>query len=246
MSVFQGMRALRGAPGSKVKLTVLRGNTNDPHTVELVREAPTGPDVTSRIAAPGVGYLRIVAVTPKTADLVRTQIADLAKNGATSLIVDVRRTSGGSIEGGLVLARLFVGSGTLAVREVTGDARETIAAKAGDGAVTMPVTLLVDNGTSSAAELFASALAGNKRAELVGEHTIGRASQQKLIKLPDGKGLWLTTAKYLTPDGSPLHEKGLAPTVPVDQPDVDFGQEPPPGDPVLEKTLERLAQKKAA
>jgi carboxyl-terminal processing protease len=246
MSVFQGMRALRGAPGSKVKLTVLRGNTNDPHTVELVREAPTGPDVTSRIAAPGVGYLRIVAVTPKTADLVRTQIADLAKNGATSLIVDVRRTSGGSIEGGLVLARLFVGSGTLAVREATGDARETIAAKAGDGAVTMPVTLLVDNGTSSAAELFASALAGNKRAELVGEHTIGRASQQKLIKLPDGKGLWLTTAKYLTPDGSPLHEKGLAPTVPVDQPDVDFGQEPPPGDPVLEKTLERLAQKKAA
>jgi carboxyl-terminal processing protease len=94
--------------------------------------------------------------------------------------------------------------------------------------------------------VFAAALVGNTRAELVGEHTIGRAALQKLIKLPDGSGLWLSTSRYLTPAGTPLHEKGLEPTVPVDEPDVEFGQTPPPGDPVLDKALERLTDKKAA
>ena len=89
-------------------------------------------------------------------------------------------------------------------------------------------------------------MAGNKRAELIGEHTIGRAAEQRLIKLPDGTGLWLTTTRYLMPDGSALHEKGLEPAVPVAEPDVDFGQTPPPGDPILEKALERATQKKAA
>jgi carboxyl-terminal processing protease len=112
--------------------------------------------------------------------------------------------------------------------------------------VTLPVAILADNGTSGAAELFASALVGNKRAEIIGEHTIGRAGEQKLVKLPDGTGLWLTTVKYLTPAGEPLHEKGLTPAVPVDTPDVEFGQPEPSTDAILDKALERFADKKAA
>ena len=76
--------------------------------------------------------------------------------------------------------------------------------------------------------------------------TIGRAGLQTLVHLPDGSGLWLTTTRFLTPSGTPLHEKGLEPTVAVDEPDVEFGQTPPTGDPILEKALERLTQKKAA
>jgi carboxyl-terminal processing protease len=172
--------------------------------------------------------------------------ADLAKAGAAKLIVDVRHTSGGSNEGGLTLAKLFVNSGTLARRESRDGETRSIDATSGDGAISVPVTLLADNGTSGAAEIFASALLGNKRAEIVGEHTIGRAGEQKLVKLPDGTGLWLTTAKYLTPAGEPLHEKGLTPTVPVDAPDVDFGQAEPTTDAILDKALERLTEKKAA
>jgi carboxyl-terminal processing protease len=247
MSVFDGMRRLRGVPGSKVSVTIIRGNTNDPHVIELTREAPAGNDITTRIAAPGVGYLRVAAIGPRTAAQARTAIAELSKNGATRLIVDLRRTSGGSNEGGLALARLFVASGTLARRESRNAEAQTIQASAGDGSVGMPVTLLIDNGTSGAAELFASALAGNKRAtDLIGEHTIGRAGEQKLVKLPDGSGFWLTTTKYLTPAGTPLHEKGLEPTVAVDTPDVEFGQPEPATDPILEKALEKLAEKKAA
>jgi carboxyl-terminal processing protease len=123
---------------------------------------------------------------------------------------------------------------------------ETIASRVGDGAITLPTMLLVDTGTSGAAELFASALVGNKRADLIGEHTIGRAGTQKLIKLPDGSGLWLTTTRYLTPSGTPLHERGLEPSVAVDEPDVDFGQPAPTTDPILEKALQQATEKKAA
>jgi carboxyl-terminal processing protease len=246
MSVWEGIRALRGTPGSRVSITIIRGNAADPHVIELTRETEPASVVTGRIAGPGIGYVRVAAIGPGTATQVRSQIADLAKNGAAKLVVDVRRVSNGSIDEGLALARLFVGKGTLAIRETKGGVREPIEVGAGDGTVTLPTALLVDTGTSGAAEIFASALVGNQRADLIGEHTIGRAASQKLIRLPDGAGLWLSTTRYLTPSGAPLHEKGLEPTVPVDEPDVEFGQPAPTTDPVLDKALERLTGKKAA
>jgi carboxyl-terminal processing protease len=246
MSVYEGMRRLRGAPGSKVTLTIIRGNTNDPHVIELTREAAPTVDVTSRLAAPGVGYVRVAAVSSRTAGQAKAAVAELVKSGASKLIVDVRRASGGSNDGGLALARLFVATGTLARVETRDGAAKLISSAAGDGSVTLPVSILVDNGTSGAAEIFASALLGNKRADIIGEHTIGRAGDQKLVKLPDGTGLWLTVSKYLTPAGEPLHEKGIEPTVAVDVQDVEFGQPEPTADVVLDKALEQFSQKKAA
>jgi carboxyl-terminal processing protease len=246
MSVWEGVRALRGAPGSTLKLTIIRGNAADPHLVELTRETAVTVDVSGRVVAPGIGYVRIAAIGPETADQVKAQVALLARAGASRLIVDVRRTSGGDLDAGLALARLFVAKGTLAIRESKQGGRETISGAAGDGPVTAPAELLVDTGTSGAAELFAAALAGNQRADLIGERTLGRAAVQQLIKLPDGSGLWLSTTRYLTPAGIPLHEKGVEPTFLVDQPDVAFGQPAPAGDPVLEKAIERFSLKQAA
>jgi carboxyl-terminal processing protease len=246
MSVWEGTRMLRGAAGSKVTVTVIRGNAADPHVVELVRQAEPPSVVSGRVAAPGIGYIRIAGISKDTAEQVKTHAADAVKNGATKLIVDVRRVSNGSPEDGLAVARLFVAKGTLAMRETKNGPRETIASGPGDGSITLPAVVLIDTGTSAAAEVFASALSGNKRADLIGEHTIGRAAEQKLIKLPDGAGLWLSTMRYLTPAGTPLHEKGLEPTVVVDDPDVEFGQSAPTTDPILEKALEHLAGRKAA
>jgi len=241
MSVWQGMRALRGAVGSKVTLTIFRGNAADPHVVTLSREALAPADVSGRIATPGVGYIRVPVIGPRTADQVKAQVADVSKNGATKLVIDIRRTASGTYDQGLALARLFVAKGTLAQRETKGVAtKDTIAANAGDGSISLRAVLLMDNGTSGAAELFASALSGNQRADLVGEHTIGRAGVQKLVKLPGGAGLWLTTVRYLTPAGTPLHEKGLEPTVAVEAPDVEFGQPPPASDIMLDKAIEQV------
>src|SRR5262245_11286369 len=88
MSVWEGVRALRGAPGSKVSLTIIRGNAADPHVVELTREADAPPAVTSKTAAPGVGYVRISGINASTPSQVKSQVGELSKNGASKVIVD--------------------------------------------------------------------------------------------------------------------------------------------------------------
>jgi carboxyl-terminal processing protease len=179
----------------------------------------------------------------------------------------VRRTAEGSIDNGIATARLFVKSGVLAyqgvrvaeaakepvagareqqdTRDLTGGATK-INANPGDGAITLPSVVLVTAGTSGAAEVFAAALDGNNRADLIGEHTIGRAGLQKLVKLPENRGLWLTYARYLNPAGKAIHGVGLAPDVPVEEPDVEFGAPAPTTDPILDAAIARIAVKKTA
>jgi carboxyl-terminal processing protease len=255
LSVFEGMRLLRGEPGSKVTLTVIRGNAAEPHEIALVRERTPGSIVTSKMLGADVGYIRIASFGADTPAKVKTEAGELAKSGARRLIVDIRRTAEGAFDTGLETARVFVKSGTLAQiagRDPQAKATDkpaskvpaaaitqTIAARAGDGAVDMPVTLLVTTGTSGAAELFAAALAGNKRADLVGERTLGRAALQKLVKLPDGRGLWLTYARYVTPGGDLIQGRGLTPDLAVDEPDVDFGEPKPATDAVLEAAINK-------
>jgi carboxyl-terminal processing protease len=245
-SVYEGQRLLRGKPGTKVSLTVLRGNAAEPHEIDLVREALPALPVKSRVAAPGVGYLRIAEFGSSTAGQIKSEIASLAKAGAKHLIVDVRGTAFGDAEAGVAAARLFVKSGVLAYRQDRGREKEAVPAAAGDGTITLATAVLTDNGTSGGAEVFAAALAGNQRATLIGERTLGRAARQKLVRLPDGSGLMLTHLIYLTPSGTAIHEKGLTPDVAVEQPDVEFGQPPAPKDATLDKAIESLTMKAAA
>lgn len=245
-SVYEGQRLLRGKAGTKVRLTVLRGSAAEPHDVELMLEELAPVKVHGRIAAPGTGYLRIAEFGRATPDQVKSEVAALTKAGATRLVIDLRGTAFGDLETGIATARLFVPSGVLAYRQDRGKEKEAISAATGDGAITMAAAVLTDNGTSGAAELFAAALAGNTRAGLVGERTLGRAARQKLVRLPDGRGLLLTHMVYLAPGGAVIHEKGLTVDVAVEQPSVEFGQAPPPGDATLDKAVETLAAKAAA
>jgi carboxyl-terminal processing protease len=246
MSVYEGMRLLRGAAGSKVALLVIRGNAADPHEVTVVRERAGGPDMSTRMANPTTGYIRVIEFNKDTPSRVKQAFEALAKTGATRYVVDLRGTARGDLDDGISTARLFVSSGTLAIRQ-TKTQKETITAQGQDGSLTAPVELLVDQGTAAAAEMFASALSGNKRAELVGERTLGRAARQQLVKLPDGSGLLLSSVRYLTPASNGIHERGLAPDVEVEQPDVEFGAAPPTKDTTLDKAIERLtAERKAA
>jgi carboxyl-terminal processing protease len=240
MSVFEGMAILRGAPGTKVKLVVIRGNAADPHVVEITRDEPTGVLVTGKMAKPGIGLVRVAGFSDRTAADLKQQVIALTKEGAKHVILDLRATAEGAPELGVASARLFVGEGVLASRESRGEPKRDISASAGDGAITVPLVLLVDNGTSQAAEIFAASLSGHKRAELIGEPTLGRAATQELVRLPDGSGLWISTVRYLTPSGTAIHEKGLPPDVVVAEPEVEFGAAPPTGDPILEKAIERI------
>ena len=137
-------------------------------------------------------------------------------------MVDLRGTATGDLDDGIAAARLFVKSGTLAVKAGKTQ-QEVVAAADADGAIGAPVALVVGQGTSGAAEVFAAALDGNDRADLIGERTLGRTARQRLVKLPDGSGLLISNLRYLTPKSTPLHERGLQPDVVVDEPDVEFG-----------------------
>ena len=270
LSVFEGMRMLRGLPGSKVTLTIIRGNAAEPRQVELVREKTPGAIVTGKMLQPDLGYIRIAAFGADAAAKIRTQAGELQKSGAKHLIVDVRRTAEGPFDTGIDAARAFVKTGTLAMvagrdpeekapkegtpptaadktppKPSAAAIKDTITARAGDGAIALPVTLLVTTGTSGAAELFAAALDGNKRADMIGERTLGRAGIQKLVRLPDGRGLWLTYARYLTPDGLSIQGRGLTPDVAVDEPDLDFDQPKPATDPILDAAVDRIKKKAA-
>lgn len=242
ISAYEGARLLRGAPGSKVSLLVIRGNAADPHAVDLVRERANGPDVTSRMSEGTTGYIRVLEFSKETPSRLKQAVENLAKTKATRYVLDLRGTARGDLDDGVAAARLFVKSGTLAIRQAKGDKREPIVAQSGDGSLTAPVVLLVNQGTAGAAEVFAAALDDNDRADLVGEQTLGRAARQRLITLPDGSGLLLSHLRYLTPDGNAIHEKGLTPDEDVEQPEVEFGAEPPATDATLQKALERIAK----
>jgi carboxyl-terminal processing protease len=245
ISVYEGDRVLHGQPGSRVSLLVIRGNAADPHEVELTRERSTAPELSSKMADPMTGYIHIVEFSRRSPVQIKQAVDALARTGAARYIIDLRGAARGDLDDGIAAARLFVKTGTLVSREAKAN-KETVSAQTGDGAVAAPVVLLVDQSTARAGEVFAAALDGNKRAEMIGERTVGSAAKQKLVKLPDGSAMLLSYLRYLAPNGNAIHEKGLQPEVPVDEPDVEFGAAAPTTDPTLQRALEYFTQKKAA
>ena len=243
MSAVTGTRLLRGAAGSKVSLTVIRGNPADPHPIDLVRALPSG-GITMETQPGGFARVRVASFTPDASNVLRGIFDQLANQKVGGAVIDLRGTADGDLETGIAAARLFVKSGTLGIRAGRKTEKVTTTAAPGDGAITMPVVLLVSNGTANAAEVFAAALSGNDRAELVGEPTAGIAARQRLVRLPENFGLWMTYERYLTVDGAhPIHERGLRPTVGVEMPVVGFDEVPPTTDQPLTRAIEVLKKK---
>lgn len=240
MSAWDGARHLRGPVGSTVTLTVLRGNTMEPHVVKLERIAPPPASVTSTMAADGIGLIRVTAFGTDVPAAIGAAASTLRRDGAKALVLDVRDCAGEPLVAGIEAARLFVATGTLGFRETRDTGRETLTARTGDGRITEPLAVLVDYGTAGPAELLSAAILGAKRGDLVGTRTAGLAAEQRLYPLPDNSALWMSYAQYLSTAGEPIHERGVVPTVVVEQPEVEFGSAPPQGDTTLERAIERL------
>lgn len=246
MSIVRARQLLRGAAGSAVSLEVIRGNAAEPVSLEIVRGGSRSANVTSRMAAPGVGYLRIAEFDATTAGAIRAAHDTLSEQGAESLVIDLRGTAAGSFESGMAAAELFTDADPLVMRESSSEQRP-VARGPRRPSITGPVVLLINFGTAGAAELFAAALTDAGRAETVGIRTAGRAAEQTLVRLPDGGGLLLSSARYLTASGEPIHRQGVAAAVPVQEPPVELdpaappGSDEDPGDPVIERALEHLA-----
>ena len=243
-----GQRLLRGEPGSTVKLTLLRAGS-DPVDVSVVRErlVPVAPE--HRMVGEGTGYLKVAEFTPHVAEDVKGDLDALRRSGARALVLDLRGSGAGMPADGVKVAELFLKGGVVTKLQGARASEQVFNADPSRSAWDRPLAVLVDTGTGGAAEVVTAALLDAGRAQVVGEHTFGRAGVQKVVPLPDG-GLLLTVAKYVSPKGTPIHGKGIEPTVTVEVPEPEEGEAAPAGDPILDKALEVLknppAAKKAA
>jgi len=235
MPAIVAERLLRGAPGSSVKLSVLRAGA-EPLEVSVVRERLKPAAVEGRMLEGGTGYVRVPEFTPATAQAVRAEIESLRRSGATRLLLDLRDAAWGAPGDGVAVAELFLQGGPVAKLVGRRVDEKLLQADAARSAWSGPLAVLVTNGTAGPSEIVAAALVEAGRAKLVGEHTFGRAAVSKTVPLPEG-GMVLTVAKYMSPTGKAIHGEGLAPSVPVSQDDDDEPAEGKP-DAILEKALE--------
>jgi carboxyl-terminal processing protease len=248
LSAVTGQRLLRGAPGSVVKLALLRIGSPDPVTMDVVRERLTPVPAQGRMLDGGAAYVKIGEFTPKVTDEVRADVEGFKRAGARQLVLDLRGAGHGDLSEGVKMAELFMKGGVVAKVAGARAEEQVLNADPARSVWDRPMAVLTDNGTSGAGEIVAAALLDAGRASVVGEPTFGRAPIQRAVVLPEG-GLVLTVARYVSPKGTAIHGKGVTPSVPVPgRADEDFAEGVPAGDPILEKALEVLRgeTKKAA
>jgi carboxyl-terminal processing protease len=250
MPALVAERLLRGAPGSSVKLSVLRAGA-EPFDVTVVRERLKPAAAEGRMLDETTGYVRVSDFTPATAGEVRAQLEGLRRSGATRMLLDLRDAAWGAPADSIKVAELFLQGGPVAKLVGRRTDETLLQADAARGAWSGPLAVLVTNGTAGPGEIVAAALLDAGRAKLVGEHTFGRAALSKTVPLPEG-GLVLTVAKYMSPKGTSIHGQGLAPTVPVEADEEEPADGAARPDAILEKALEvvkaegRPAEKGAA
>jgi carboxyl-terminal processing protease len=247
LAVSTGQRLLRGAPGSSVKLAVLRAGV-EPFDVSVVRERLIFSAPKGKMLENGTGYLKVGEFPARVADDLRAQVEFLKKSGAKTLVLDLRDAAYGAPEEGVRVAEIFLKGGVVTKLAGSKVPELVLSADAARGAWDGPLAVLVDTGSAGPAEIVAAAMLDSGRASVVGEHTFGRAAIQKAVALPDG-GLVLTVAKYSSPKGTAIHGKGVEPSVPVAAADDTEEGEGAKRDLILEKALEVLRDgeaKKAA
>ncbi len=212
MSVGQAMNLMRGQPGTSIKVGVIRSGKAEPEEVDLVREKLNAAKLQSVKVDSDVMAIRILSLEPGRAEELRAKLAEAEKLGVRKIVLDVRNCGRGPASEGILAARLFIPSGTIATLRGQTVSNQVFAAEANKVAWKGPVSVLMDPTTSGAAEILASALAANHRGELIGERSFGLASEQKLITLDDGAALILTVANYYNGDGKSILEEGVMPT----------------------------------
>jgi carboxyl-terminal processing protease len=237
-------RLLHGAPGSSVKLGILRFGA-DSFDVTMTRERLVAAAPQSRMLDGSIGYVRISEFSPATADEARTKVEALKKGGARQLVLDLRDAGYGAPADGVKVAELFLKGGPVAKLVGRRQDEQVLQADPGRSTWTGTTVVLTNNGTAGPAEIVAAALVDREGARLVGERTFGRVGVAHTVPLPDG-GLLLTTAKYVSPKGTAIHGEGLKPTVAVDatpDEDDDLPANAPKADHILDKALELLRGK---
>jgi len=248
MSVDQAQTLLSGAPGTTVKLSVIRRGKTEPQDVTItLAKMPAAKLVEDKLLG-NIAYLRVSEFSTGMTDQIREKLLQFKQQGAQKLILDLRGCASGVDQEGISTAQLFLPSGTITT--LKGQTVSPVVSSADPSKVvwTQPVSVLIGNETAGPAEIVAGAIADNHRGESVGDRTYGVASEQKLIQLDDGAALVLTVANYYTPKGKEIPIDGVEPTSEVQTIADDVAQlnqnvpapSSSPEDPVVKRAIEIL------
>lgn len=229
-SLQEVVTVIRGPKGTAVELTVRRADTNDLLTLTITRDDITVPstEYEEKTATGGsVGLLSINQFGDATVPEVRAILEDLQQSPPDALIIDLRFNGGGYLDGAIALSSMFLTGGTV----VQVEGREDTVTHNVSGAPifpTIPMAVLVNQGSASASEIVAGALQDHKRAVIVGMQTFGKGSVQEVLDLPGGSSLRVTIARWKTPDGRVIEKAGITPDIVVDRTreDSEAGSDP--------------------
>ena len=217
---------LRGPVGSRVRLSISPARGGADRDIVLERADVELRSVAAGLLVPGYGYLRISSFTDTTAEEVERALEQLqAQRALRGLVIDLRDNPGGVLEAAVAVADEFLEDGVIVSAEGrTADARFRMEAAPGDASGGANLTVLVNGGTASAAEILAAALHDNGRAVLIGRRTYGKGSVQTILPLVDGEAVKLTTSLYRTPRGVSINGVGIEPDT------LLAGKEAPPAE----------------
>lgn len=220
LTVDDVVERLRGEPGSKVTVTILRGKdiTFDVDITRAIIEIPT---VKHDMINENIGYIRIIQFTPYTDDRVKEAIDEFKRNNYSKLIIDVRQNPGGLLTSVVDTVDMILSEDTIvSTRSRIKQENEVFSADANrDVDPELPIVVLIDQGSASASEILAGALKDTGRAVLIGETSFGKGSVQKII--PFGQsGFKLTISRYYTPAGINIDKVGIEPDIEVKEPEL--------------------------
>jgi len=224
MSLPEAVALIRGRAGTTVILTVRRAGVEDDIVARIRRGVISVPNVEARMVGHGIGYLRLNTFNMESEADVEKALDRLAKERMRALVLDVRDNSGGLLDSAVSIGRLFVKEEPLVFVQESGRKRQayTKGEKPKRAALSVPLAVLVNRFSASASEILAGAIQDRGAGQLVGETTYGKGMVQTVYPLHDGSALVLTTAKYFTPSGRNIDQKGIEPDVAVElSPEVE-------------------------
>ncbi len=217
MLLEQAVPLIRGEPGTKVILTIERGQ-NEQFDVEIIRGIVELPSIAWEIKEGNIGYLRIFQFANHTVSEVKDALDEMEEEGIEGLVMDLRFNPGGYLAAAIMIAEYFVAEGPI-IHILYRDAEKETLNTEIHATYNYPTTVLVNKGTASGSEILAGALQDTGKGLLVGTETFGKGVIQHIVDLKNGGGLAFTVAEYLTAGEQRIHNKGLKPDYEIDFPE---------------------------
>ncbi|ALC81319.1 MULTISPECIES: S41 family peptidase [Bacillus] len=218
MNVNEAVTHIRGEKGTNVKLVLNRAGVGQ---VEVTIKRDTIPieTVYSKLTDNKIGEIQITSFSESTSSELTKAIDELKQKGAKGFVLDLRNNPGGLMDQAISMSNIFVDKGKTIMQVESKDGQKEVIKAEEDKSVSEPVVVLVNEGTASAAEIMAAALHQSSDIPIVGQKTFGKGTIQQPEQYSDGSSVKITIAKWLTPDGSWIHEKGIQPDVKSELPD---------------------------